>query len=340
MFVSLQRTYSATSLKELKRQAREDNEIASALLSVVHYGYSLRAVLWFLIGLSAAGFFVAISLSAPLWFALSASGVLVWLGFVWIPAARVSYVSELIAAKVAPILSRILLFLHPIIDFVVRLIHRHRPVTIHTGVYDRYDLIDLLNRQKVQPDNRIEETELAIALNALQFGDDTISEHMTPRRIVKSISYDEITGPIFMDELHASGFSRFPVYKDNKDSIVGILFLRDLITAKEGGAVEKYMKNNIAYIHEDQSLHDALQAVLKTHKHMFVVVNSFEEYVGIITIEDILEKIVGAQIIDEFDQYEDIRAVARKAATKEHKMHDKIIENQESTTEDSTEVVE
>jgi CBS domain containing-hemolysin-like protein len=69
-------------------------------------------------------------------------------------------------------------------------------------------------------------------------------------------------------------------------------------------------------------LADALQAILKTRQHLFVVVNRFEEYVGVISIEDILEQIVGSPILDEFDQYDDLRAVAARQAEKDHKLHE------------------
>src|SRR5690606_9017383 len=159
-------------------------------------------------------------------------------------------------------------YLGPVLDAVLRFIRKHRPVHVHTGLYDRYDLIDLLERQQVQADNRIEKTELSIALHALKFGDDSVSQHMTPRRVVKAVSADEPFGPIVMDELHASGFSRFPVYEGKRDNIVGMLFLRDLIHAAHGGTVKKLMKPEVVFIHEDQSLDEALQAILKTHKHL------------------------------------------------------------------------
>jgi CBS domain containing-hemolysin-like protein len=70
-----------------------------------------------------------------------------------------------------------------------------------------------------------------------------------------------------------------------------------------------------------------------------VVVNGFEEIVGIVTMEDVLEAIIGKQIVDEFDQYEDLRAVATKLADKEHRKH----VNEEHTladVQDSKEVIE
>lgn len=338
--VSLQRTYASVPLKQLKHRTRNGDDIAKALLKAVHFGYSLRAVLWFLIGVTGAGFFVMVSQTSPIWVALVSSGILIWLGFVWIPASRVTIVSEKLASWCAPVLAKLLNYLSPIIDKLVLFIRKHRPVRFHTGLYDRFDLINLLEQQLVQPDNRIEKTELDIALHALTFGDDTIGMHMTPKRVVKQVSADEPLGPVIMDELHASGYSRFPVYEDKKDNIVGTLHLRDLINSSHSGNVSKLTAKGAAYIHEDQSLHDALQAILRTHQHLFIVVNSFEEFVGIITIEDILETILGSPIIDEFDRYDDLRAVAARAARKDHVSHTKKTDELETTTPESPEVVE
>ncbi len=79
--------------------------------------------------------------------------------------------------------------------------------------------------------------------------------------MVKAVATDEPLGPVIMDELHASGFSRFPVFSGTPDAIVGTLYLRDLVQATHGGTIAKLMKPGVAYIHEDQSLHDALQAI-------------------------------------------------------------------------------
>lgn len=335
--VSLQRTYARVPLKELKYRARTGDELAASILKAAGYGHSLRAVLWFLIGITAAAFFLVVAYDSPAWFALSASAILIWLSFVWLPATRITIASERIAAWLAPFLSWLLIYIHPLSDRIVQFIHRHRPVTVHTGLYDRYDLINLLEHQQVQPDNRIEKAELEIALHALTFGDETVLQHMIPRRAVKSVSANDPLGPIVMDELHASGHSRFPVYDGKKDNIVGILFLRDLITVKGGGTVRSLMKAGVSYVHEDQSVWDALQAILKTHQQLFVVVNSYEEYTGIITIEDVFETILGKPIIDEFDQYDDLRAVAARAARREHKVHMTQQGSAESLPEESTE---
>jgi magnesium and cobalt transporter len=127
-----------------------------------------------------------------------------------------------------------------------------------------------------------------------------------------------------MGELHASGHSRFPVYEVKKDNIVGVLYLHDLVATKRSGTVSNIMRRKVTYVHEDFTLYQTLQAFIKTKQHLFIVVNSFEEYVGIITIEDVLERVIGKLIVDEFDRYDDLRAVAAAAAHKDHAATEKL----------------
>lgn len=319
--ISLQRTYGQVPAKELKRRAREGDDSAVMLYRVVAYGHSLRAILWLVIGLSAGGFFVYISHILPYWPALFVSGLFVWFGFVWLYAGEATVFGRTVASKVASPLSKILVYAHTPIDWVYGMIRRLRRLPVHTRLYEKADLLDLLDQQQAQADNRVEQTELEIMRSTLLFGDKLIRDVMTPRRVVTMVSVEDDLGPIVMDELHASGHSRFPVYEGNEDNIIGTLFLRDLLNRRSGGKVKSVMKKHALYLHEEQSLYDALQAILKTHHHLFVVVNSFEEYTGVITIEDVLEQIVGKSIVDEFDQYEDMRAVATIIARKKHVEH-------------------
>jgi CBS domain containing-hemolysin-like protein len=115
-----------------------------------------------------------------------------------------------------------------------------------------------------------------------------------------------------------------------------VLYLHDLVAQKASGSVRDIMRRKVTYVHEDFTLYQTLQAFIKTKQHLFVVVNSFEEYVGIITIEDVLERVIGKLIVDEFDRYDDLRAVAAAAARKDHAAHDK----QHATAPAETKVVE
>ncbi len=72
------------------------------------------------------------------------------------------------------------------------------------------------------------------------------------------------------------------------------------------------MKSPVYYIKDTQTLQHALAAFLKTHHLLFVVVNEYRETVGVITLEDVLEVLLGQKIMDEFDAHEDLRKVAAR----------------------------
>jgi CBS domain containing-hemolysin-like protein len=319
--ISLQRTYERVPAYELRRRARAGDQLAASLYQAANYGASLRAVLWTLSGLAAAGFFVLLSRHTATWLAVSGSALLVWTAFVWLPAGQISQRGQNLAARVALPLAWVLAYIHPGLEWLWRLARRYRTLHFHTGLYEVEDLLELLDGQQVQADNRIEQTELDIARHALTFGNRHVIEVMVPRRVVKMVKADEDVGPVLLSELHKSGHSRFPVYGDSQDQIVGTLHLRDLLGKSKTGKVSTHMQPQTYYAHEDQPLSDVLQAILKTHQHLFVVVNTFEEYVGIICLEDVLEQIVGRPIIDEFDLYDDLRAVAARAAHHDHQQH-------------------
>lgn len=317
--ISLQRTYGSIPEKELKRRARAGDQAAAALHKAAAFGPSLKGLLWIVTVLFAALFFITVAKETATWFAVLLASALLWFGFIWLPAQEATKTSVWLAGKIAPTLAWLLQYLQPVFSRIHSFVRKHRPVSLHTGLYDKDDLLGLFERQRIQSDNRVDAQSLEIAQHALHFADKRVADILTPRRVVKAVAAADTTGPVLMDDLHKSGHSRFPVYEEKQDNIVGILYLRNLVKAKAGGSVQKVMSKTVCYVHEDQPLTEALQAILKTHQQLFIVVNSFEEYVGIVTMEDILEQIVGKQIVDEFDQYDDLRAVAAKMAAKEHK---------------------
>jgi len=327
--LALQKTYSALTEKELRRRARSHDPIASVLYRAVAYGATLRGVLWCVVVVAASGSFVLLSRIA--WEPLAFVTVAITLayGFVWMPAHRATAFGMRIAVWSTPTIVWVLDTVHPLFDRLSAFAQKHQPITIHTGLYEREDLMALLERQRHQADSRISSETLDLMLHSLTFGDKMVRDCMVPRRAVEAIPADTSISPAMINELHRSGFSRVPVYEDSdgpgseEPKFVGTLYLRDLITLKHTGTVGDVMHKKVYYVHEDHPLEQVLDAFLKTHYHLFIVVNSFEEFVGVITIEDILEQILGCKIVDEFDQYDDMRAVAGHQAKADHKTHKK-----------------
>jgi magnesium and cobalt transporter len=217
---------------------------------------------------------------------------------------------------------------------------RLHPIVVHTGLYEKEDIIDLIEKQKVQLDSRITKQELDIVKHALNFGEKTVHDVMTPARMIKKVSVVDMIGPILMGELHESGHSRYPVYKEKPDNIVGTLYLRDALQAKQGGFVKDVMRKDVFFVNEQRDLAHVLDAFIKTKHHIFLVVNNFEEIVGLITLEDVIEQILGKPIMDEFDQYEDLRAVAQMDAEKDRETHETVVESEEVTEEPKEETHE
>jgi CBS domain containing-hemolysin-like protein len=334
-FLSLLKTYQHIPAREVKRMARSGDDTAKLLYKAIAYGASLSLVLWAIVGISAALSLLLFAQTLPFWAALVAAALVLWAGFAWIPSSDLSNFGVYMARKAAGPLAWLLERTNPLVSRVAAFIRNHRRIVIHTGLYEKSDLIELLALQKNQPDSRIPAGEVDMLTNALSFGDKLVSDVLIPKRVVDVVSAEESIGPVLTDELHKSGHSRFPVYEGKKDNIVGILFLRDLVMNKKSGTVRTVMKPHLTYVHEDFTLYQTLEAFIKTKHHLFLVVNKFEEFVGIITIEDVIEQIVGKVIVDEFDNYDDLRAVAAKAAQKEHVQHNEVEVEPAVESEDS-----
>jgi len=322
--ILLYKLYNGISVLELKRQAREKNHRASSLYKAANYEASLDALLWILGAASGVTLFIW-SARTSWWLAAIVMLVSAWL-IIWAPAPSWNGRFGGVAALSAKYLAKLLSWLNPVLGRISDLVPPASRVHFHTGLYEKKDLLEFLSKQNKQLDNRIPETDLNIAYGAIDFGDKLVQSVMIPRRQIKFVGAGESVGPLLMDELHKSGHSRFPVVKDSSTKnatpeIVGTLYLKDVVGHDGSGKVKELARKDVYFINEESTLRQALSAFLKTHHHLLVVVNSFEEIAGILSIEDVLEQIVGQPIVDEFDNYEDLRAVAAKQAKQEQAEH-------------------
>lgn len=159
---------------------------------------------------------------------------------------------------------------------------------------------------------------------ALDFPEKPVKSVMVPKSAIHSIDKKELLGPLVLDDLHKTGHSRLPVINRDIDHVVGVLHVQDLLTldTKRSVTVEKAMEAKVYYINQEQSLEYALAAFLQTRHHLFIVINEFRETTGIVTLEDVVEALIGRKIIDEFDTHEDLRAVAERNTLKNNQPKD------------------
>lgn len=322
----LRKTYYQTPLHELKRRAEKRDQTAEKLYRAAAYGDSLRGLLWLFIALTSSIGFVLLSreLSA-VWLSVVIIVVLLWIAFSWLPASKLSKLSVRITSAFTPSITWLLNYLHPILSRSVGVAKKRYSAPAHTGIYEREDLIELIEQQQVQADSRLSDEELEIAKRALTFNEHTVSEIIIPRKQIKTVLATETVGPILIDELHKTG-QPFVLVKDKpKGMVIGSLELAEL-GIHSTGTITDHMDSKVYYLHEQDSLSEALHAFYVTNHPMFIVVNNFEEYLGIITIEAILNQLLGHIPGDDFDAYSDVKAIAGR--------HDK------PATEDSTEAKE
>lgn len=174
-------------------------------------------------------------------------------------------------------------------------------------VYSTDELMDTIDRS---PDV-LSADQIGQLRASLAFDTKTVADVMTPRSVIDTANVKDSVGPLVLDDLHKTGHSRFPVIDGDVDHIVGMLYLHDLIDLKSGHkTVKSAMNPKVYYIHEAKDLSHALHAFLRTHHHLFIVVNDYRETVGLLSLEDVLETLLGKKIVDEFDQFDDLRAVA------------------------------
>ncbi len=145
------------------------------------------------------------------------------------------------------------------------------------------------------------EGERKILKSIVKFGDIDVSEIMTPRVDVVSIEYGtsfEKLLKIILD----SGYSRLPVYKDNFDNIAGILHIKDLLPHIQGNPNYPWqdLLREAYFVPENKRINDLLREFQTKKIHLAVVVDEYGGTSGIVTLEDVVEEIVG-EINDEFD---------------------------------------
>ena len=186
----------------------------------------------------------------------------------------------------------------------------------HVEPYHRFDSKEELQRLITQSGDVLTDDEKILIVSGLSFRDEKVETVMTPKSMIKSIKKSEFLGPLVLSEIHELGHSRLPVIGADIDHVVGVLHLNDLLSldVRQSTTAEKAMEPKVFYIRHDDTLEHALAAFIETRHHLFIVINDLRETVGILTLEDVIETLIGRKIIDEDDNHEDLRAVAAKNA--------------------------
>ena len=176
-------------------------------------------------------------------------------------------------------------------------------------IYSRQELVNILEEHSESTDSEIKSHEEQIARGALTYGEKTIKQVMTPLAVVSSLSLNQKITKVFIKKIKDSGFARFPVMHNGV--VVGTLYSRDLLGVVRTKKIKDIMHTPVIFVQQNQALDIALRQFLATKNHLFVVQNQQKKMVGVVTIEDVIEEILGDEIVDEFDQHDDMRKITQ-----------------------------
>ncbi|MCK5779382.1 MAG: HlyC/CorC family transporter [Psychrilyobacter sp.] len=152
----------------------------------------------------------------------------------------------------------------------------------------------------------IEEEEREMLHSVIEFGDTMAKEVMTPRTSIFMIDSESTIDEVW-DEIIQSGYSRIPVYGEDLDDILGILYVKDLLVLAKDNKTSSLVKDMIRdgyYIPETKASFEVLEEFRQKQVHMAIVLDEYGGTVGLLTIEDLIEEIIG-EIKDEYDIHEE-----------------------------------
>ena len=159
----------------------------------------------------------------------------------------------------------------------------------------------------------LEASDRELVRSAVEFGDKVVREVMTPRPAVFAVR-GTITLEEFLDLLRAHPFSRVPVYTGTLDNVTGLAFAHDLLHISDAEARAQTVadiQRQVAFVPETKKVNELLREMQREKQHMRIVIDEYGGVAGLVTIEDLLEELVGA-ISDEHEG-EDSSAVTKES---------------------------
>lgn len=149
----------------------------------------------------------------------------------------------------------------------------------------------------------IEEEEKELIHSIFEFGDTVVREVMTPEPDIVAVEVSHSLNAV-QDLVIRHGYSRIPVYRERLEDIVGVVYAKDVLRELRGGRGQRGLEDlarKAAFVPESRKVSDLLRDMQRQKFHMALVVDEYGSLVGLVTLEDLLEEIVG-EIFDEYDR--------------------------------------
>jgi CBS domain containing-hemolysin-like protein len=228
-----------------------------------------------------------------------------------IPKSLGAYYWRQLAPMTAFTLKYLIFILYPFVKLSEKLTSRFTSGPTLSG-FSREEFLAIADVS--HKEGQIAEQESHLLQNLLLFRDACVSVAMTPRTVIFSLS-ETITVEEFFHKHDHAPFSRVPIYCSEPENITGFVFRSDLLLAQARGNGSKVLSNyrrDITVTLESMSLSHVFNELLRSRVHMMLVVDEYGGVEGIITLEDVLETLLGLEIVDEKDEAVDMQKEARR----------------------------
>ena len=310
-FSSAETSLTTVNRVRLKTLADDGNKRAKIALDVLDkYGKMLSAILIGnnIVNITASSLAttLAIRINLAVGIATGALTLVVLLFGEIIPKNLAMVYSEKLALFYASIIAGLMKIMTPVIFLVDRLAGGLMKL-LHIDTSKRTAMTENELRTYVEvshEDGVIESEEREMIYNVFDFGDARAKDIMIPRIDMVVVSedagYDEV-----MELFAECMYTRIPVYKDGKDNIIGLINIKDFILVKDKKQFKiSHIMRQIYYTYELKNTADLLVEMREKRANVTIVLNVYSAAVGMITLEDLLEEIVG-EIRDEYDEEEE-----------------------------------
>jgi metal transporter CNNM len=227
-----------------------------------------------------------------------------------LPQAALTRHALAFGSRAAPFVRFLVFVGHPLTKPISLLVDAVLGTQLYTK-YTKKDLLEIVSDEKSVQDGDVDTDERRIVRGSLSFSHKRVRDVLTPSTIVEGVHIDDTIDLEYISRLKQSGYSRLPVQTDDRNQCVGILYLKDLLGIELPTTVRAMMDSTVHFVNTEDMLDAVLADFIKTKMHLFIALDEFGTFQGVITLEDIVEEIIGIEIMDEDDEDADLRAVAR-----------------------------
>lgn len=216
-----------------------------------------------------------------------------------------------LAPITALLLQKLIWWLYPFVFMSEKLTKGMRNTPTLTG-FDRSEFMAMAELSASE--GQLAKQELLFMKNILLLKDMRIRDAMTPRTVIFSLSHHLKVEEFFHKYNHIR-FSRIPIYENKSEKIIGFILRSDILLAQARGNGSKQLKDYLRTMPtmlDLMSLSSAFNELLQAKAHILLSVNEYGSVMGILTLEDVIETLLGLEIVDEEDKTEDMQKLARK----------------------------